>query len=193
MNCAMQIRTRTTHLFVSRVLNGISIQDRRSWGASRVAETDGSVRLRGTNGLKSARVGAAAASLVCVSVRPRREHGEQATATKLRKLGSGQCSSAAPSNHEGSTRKTIPVMSTSPNQPTTRNSVASTIAEKPSSGRPSAGREVEHVPCHPEDERPEQDRRGHRRERDGEPAGATSAPIPRTRSTMLRTGFTCAV
>ena len=60
------------------------------------------------------------------------------TATKLRNVGSGQCTLAAPSNQEGSTRKTTAVITTLPNQPMTRNSVASTMPQKPSSGRPTA-------------------------------------------------------
>src|SRR6266545_4174633 len=62
----------------------------------------------------------------------------RATATKLRKVGSGQCTRAVPWNQEGSIRKTIAVITSLGNQPTTRNSVASTIAQKPSSGRPIA-------------------------------------------------------
>src|SRR5438105_14520851 len=49
--------------------------------------------------------------------------------------------------------------------------------------------QVEHVPGDPEEERPKQDRRRDRRKRDREPP-ATSAPIPRMRSTRRRTGFT---
>src|SRR5437660_2058696 len=63
-----------------------------------------------------------------------------ATARKLRNVGSGQWTSARPfANQDGSTRKTMPVITTLPSQPTTRNNVASTIPQKPSSaGRPRA-------------------------------------------------------
>ena len=62
-----------------------------------------------------------------------------ATATKLRNVGSGQCTSAVPSSNQvGSTMKTMATISILPNHERTRNSVASTIAQKPSSGRPTA-------------------------------------------------------
>ena len=61
-------------------------------------------------------------------------------------------------------------MTTLGNQPTTRNSVASTIPQKPSSGSPERGPEVEHVPGKPEDEWPEQNRARERGERNRDPA-----------------------
>ena len=64
----------------------------------------------------------------------------------------------------------MPAIRTLPPQPATRNSVASTIPQKPSSGRPDRRREVEHVPREPEDERADEDDHEENRDRDRQPA-----------------------
>ena len=69
----------------------------------------------------------------------------------------------------------MPVITTFGNQLTTRNTVASTIPQKPSSGRPDRVTEVEHVPRQPEDERAEQRDRDERGERDSQTAGDQGA------------------
>src|SRR5207253_3081125 len=89
---------------------------------------------------------------------------------KLRNVGEGQCTWAAPCNQEGSTRKTIPVITSFGNQPTTRNSVGSTIAQKPSSGRPIARPKSSTFQAS-QNNSGEKDRRHERGDRDREPAG----------------------
>jgi hypothetical protein len=53
----------------------------------------------------------------------------------------------------------VPVITTLPNQPTTRNSVASTIPPE-ADGQTERVPEVEHVPGNPEDDWPQQNLRG---------------------------------
>ena len=87
------------------------------------------------------------------------------------------------------TRKTIAVITTFGNQPTTRNSVASTIPQKPSSGSPSAGPKLSTFQA-------SQKTSGPRRSTAASAASATaippatSAPIPRMRRMTPRTGPT---
>ena len=105
------------------------------------------------------------------------------TATKLRNVGSGQWTSAAPSNQEGSTRKTTAVITTLPNHPMTRNSVASTMPQKPSSGRPTAAAKSSTFQASQKITGPIRSTTRSAASATTSPP-ATSAPIPRTRRTV---------